>query len=185
MAGRHSAPRCFVFAILLASLAGIVPSHSDDRAGLLRFLEANRCLIMERLDIIHAASGTGAANPYIVVSLAGEPQSYVQCLFLGDGSMLCEASSGYYAQLPGEPRKFQATPAALAALERLGFSTDDSVGNFQRLVDVNSPADVAPAADLILSALYFGYHAWPDTPLEIEAPLAPVAPAQSRCALMG
>jgi hypothetical protein len=44
-------------------------------------------------------------------------------------TLLCEASSGYYHNRSDQPRTFYLSPAAIAALGRLGFSTDDSAGN--------------------------------------------------------
>ncbi len=47
------------------------------------------------------------------------------------GASYCEASSGYYYNKEGTPRTFFLPREAIAALGRLGFSTDDSQGNFR------------------------------------------------------
>ena len=87
--------------------------------------------------------------------------------------MLCEASSGFYETKPGAPRTAHLAPAKIAALGRLGFSTDDSRGNFSLDVAVSKEPDFDRTADLILRALYDGYGARDGDALEFTAPFAP------------
>lgn len=61
----------------------------------------------------------------------------------------------------------------IAALGRLGFSTDDSAGNFRLDVAIAKPPDFGAIADLILKALYAGYDARVDKTLTFDAPFAP------------
>ena len=68
---------------------------------------------------------------------------------------------------------------AIAALGRLGFSTDDSDGNFRIWFDVPDPPDFNRIADFILKALHDGYGARASDDLEFNAPLAPHA--TSKC----
>ncbi len=79
----------------------------------------------------------------------------------------------FYDQKPDQARRFRVTPEALAALAKLGFSTDDSKGNYQRMIDIASPDDFGAVADVILSALYETYGARTDSKIEWQAPLAP------------
>jgi hypothetical protein len=74
------------------------------------------------------------------------------------------------------------TPQALAALARLGFATDDSEGNYRRMIDLAGSDDFTFIADLLLSALYQGYGAGLDSRLIWEAPLAPGKGTFARCA---
>ncbi len=72
-----------------------------------------------------------------------------------------------------EPRTRWLPAEAIAALGRLGFSTDDSAGNFQIWFDVPDPPDFNRIADFILRALHDGYGAHANDHLEFNAPLAP------------
>jgi hypothetical protein len=136
------------------------------------FIDRYRCEIVVRLEQIRAQPGP--KDRFIVLSLERMPERYVQCLFHSSGEkMLCEAASGYYAQRPGEPRRFAVSPAGLSALQRLGFSMDDSKGNFQREVDTKGPADLGAVAELLLVAFHEGYGARVRSEIEFKAPLGP------------
>jgi hypothetical protein len=63
-------------------------------------------------------------------------------------------------------------PDAIGALGRLGFSTDDSNGNFEIEFDVADPPNFNAIADLMLKALYDGFGARAGTELAFEAPYA-------------
>lgn len=63
--------------------------------------------------------------------------------------------------------------SAIAALARLGFSTDNSEGNFRIGFEVKEPPDFNAVADLILQALHDAFEARAGATLLIEAPLAP------------
>jgi hypothetical protein len=98
---------------------------------------------------------------------------YVQCMFIHGGlQMLCEASSGFYYDQEGSPRTMWLRPENIAALARLGFSTDDSAGNFRMEFDVAARPDFNGIADLILTALHDGYGARATTWLRFNAPFA-------------
>jgi hypothetical protein len=87
--------------------------------------------------------------------------------------ILCEASSGYYYNKDDAPRTFLLPPNAIAALGRLGFSTDDSEGNFRYEAEIATPPDLNGIADLILTALHDGYGARAGATLRFNAPFAP------------
>ena len=93
--------------------------------------------------------------------------------------LLCEASSGYYYNKDGAPRTFFLPQGAIRALSRLGFSTDDSEGNFRYQAELGDPPDLNVIADLILTALHDGYGARVDSELKFSAPFAPRA--TSKC----
>jgi hypothetical protein len=170
-------------AMAVFMLAPASPAVAASAADLSAFLAAYRCDVVERLLMIHA-NQTSKDDRFLIIGLQGAPEeTYVQCLFNDDDSKIfCEAASGFYLQKAGEPRRSRVTPQALAALARLGFSTDDSKGNYRRMMDLTGPSDFTVIADLMLSALYQGYGAGLDSRLIWEAPLAPGKGTFARCA---
>jgi hypothetical protein len=116
---------------------------------------------------------------FLIIDFASRPQDYVQCVFDSRTRMLCEASSGFCLNEPSEPRTYHLPAAAIAALGRLGFSTDDSAGNFQIWFNVTDPPDFNAVADFLLKALHDGYGARADMKLDFNAPFAPRA--TSKC----
>jgi hypothetical protein len=122
---------------------------------------------------------------FIVLALPGPSASYVQCALDNAGREgLCEASSGWWNN-PSERPHFGA--AQLAALARLGFSTNGSRGNFQQHMRFPPTGpDPDGLAELMLRALYEGYDARKDMQIEVVAPFAlrhGFLP-QKRCALI-
>jgi hypothetical protein len=118
------------------------------------FVLTYRCAVLERLYLIHA-NHEQKMDRFIAIAMKWKWQSYVQCIFLdNDTRMLREAASGYYATLPVENRSYSVSAAGKATLARLGFDTDDSTGNFQRMIEIKSDADLGLVADLVLSTLY-------------------------------
>jgi hypothetical protein len=159
-------------AMAAAMVAPASPAAAASASDLTAFLAAYRCELVERLRMIHADPAPDARH--LIIYLLDAPRAYVQCLFVeNDSKILCEAESEFYRQKAGEPRRFRITPQSLAALARLGFSTDDSKGNYRRIIDLTGAGDFTVVADLLLSALYQGYGARLDSRLEWEAPLAP------------
>lgn len=139
-----------------------------------------RCPVVDRLEQIYAASSSSdPQNWFLIVSFAAQSNNYVQCVFDTKTRMLCEASSGFYDNVATEPRTRWLSKDAVAALGRLGFSTDDSDGNFRIWFDVPDPPDFNRIADFILQALHDGYDARANDALEFNAPLAPHA--TSKC----
>jgi hypothetical protein len=133
-----------------------------------------RCPVVDRLQQIYQAfDSSNPQNWFLIVYFAEQSHDYVQCVFDTRTRMLCEAASGFYDDVASKPRTRWLPADAVAALARLGFSTDDSSGNFQIWFDVPSPPDFSRIADLILKALHDGYGARATDDLEFEAPLAP------------
>lgn len=145
------------------------------------FRSKHHCEISQRLGILQALQTR--RERFLIVALAHQPDRFAQCLFdAASSKLLCEASSGYFTQRGGRPRSFTPSPEAVAAIGRLGFSTDDSKGNFQREIEARTAADLEAAADLLLATLYDAFGAGPHSLLEILAPLAPLtAHDRSRC----
>lgn len=162
-------------AFMTAVLALSQPTLAAERASELeRFLLDNRCAVLERLAYIHTHGDVAGPNRFLILAIKNFPQRYVQCLFLeGDSKILCEASSGFYFNKPDEPRQLTVKPHKEEILGRLGFSTDVSEGNYQRMIELGNPPDLLEVADLMLTTLYEVYGAQVGVVLELEAPLVP------------
>lgn len=178
--------RYFVFSALIAiwllsSGAAAQGSELQAQHSLRDLLIEYRCPVVDRLERIFVAGDiANDEDCFLAITVPEHPHGYVQCLFHDRGSkILCEASSGFYYDRPGQARTFRLESAAVQALGRLGFSTDDSAGNFRIDLDAGSGPDLNRIADFILNALHDGYGARATTKLRFNAPLAPVA--HSRC----
>ena len=156
------------------------------QSGTLReFLIEYRCPVVDRLDRIYEhRSPHDYRDRFLAVTLTNHPHGYVQCMFTHARSrVLCEASSGYYFNKDGAPRTFYLPPDAIAALGRLGFSTDDSQGNFRYEAALGAAPDFNALADRMLQALHDGYGARADSTLTFNAPFAPRA--TTKCVPVG
>jgi hypothetical protein len=153
---------------------------ADEAAASFRALLVEyRCPVVDRLEQIYKAiDHAHPQNLFLIVHLGGRPQDYVQCVFDSRTEMLCEAASGYFDSKPDEPRAYRLPANSIAALGRLGFSTNDSAGNFQIWFGVPEPPDLNRIADFILKALHDGYGARAGGKLEFNAPLAPRTSSQ-------
>lgn len=161
--------------LVVAVMAGQVAFAADSFHDL---LVVYRCEVVHRLEQIY-----GAGNPasdrdrFITVTVPNHPHGYVQCIFHDSQTGLyCEAASGFWFNKPGTLRTFHQPAAAVAALARLGFDTDDSKGNFKTDFPVAAPPNFNAAADFILRALHDGYGARADSNLKFNAPFAPNTP---------
>lgn len=160
---------------LIATLLVSSAAGAEDAAATLRDLLAQyHCPVVDRLEQIYkAAPSSHPQNWFLIVYFAARPNDYVQCVFDPLTHMFCEAASGFYDKVASEPRTRRLPASAIAALGRLGFSTDDSAGNFQASFDVAEPPDINAIADLILKALHDAFDARAGVTLLFEAPLAP------------
>ena len=160
---------------LALALVAIAPAARAAPDPLFEYLEKYRCPVADRLQRLYEAGDPAQDHDrFIVVTLLEHKHGYVQCLFHDhETMMLCEAASGFYYDKPGAPRTMHLPADKIAALARLGFSTDDRAGNFRRDVPVAQPPDFGAIADLILKALYAGYDARLDKTLTFDAPFAP------------
>ncbi len=158
------------FAIALAAGS----AAAEQSKSLRDFLMHYRCPVVDRLDRIYEAGDHAShRDRFLALTVPEHPHGYVQCMFFDRRKeMLCEASSGFYYDKPGTERTMYLAPEAVAALGRLGFSTDDSQGNFSIEFPVADPPDLNAIADLMLKALHDGYGARADTKLKFSAPFA-------------
>jgi hypothetical protein len=147
---------------------------AEQLSELERFRLSFRCAVVERLAYIHTHGDVAGPDRFLIVAIKNFPQRYVQCLFQdNDSKMLCEASSGFYATAPGEPRRLHFTPDKSKVLEQLGFSTEESEGNYQLMLELGSPPDLLKVADIVLTTLFEVYGGWERITLTMEAPLVP------------
>ncbi len=164
-----------LFAVAML-VAPAVACADDTPATLGALLGRYRCPVVDRLEQIYRVTDSAPAqNWFLIVYFAVNPNDYVQCVFDTKTRMLCEAASGFYDDVATKPRRRWLPAEAVAALGRLGFSSDDSQGNFQIMFDVADPPDLNAIAEFILKALHDGFAARADDTLNFEAPLAPHA----------
>jgi hypothetical protein len=148
-----------------AALAEISPTL---RALLLEY----HCQLVSRLERTYDF-GSLARDRFLTATAAEHQHGYVKCTFIFLGErMRCEAASGFYYEQTGGARTFRLAPAKVAALARLGFSTDDSRGDFRIEFDVADEPDFSAIAALILTALHDGYDARAQSTLQFNAPFA-------------
>lgn len=167
-------------ALLAAAFAVPIVAAAQPADTFHDLLVQYRCPVVDRLQQIYAAADSSdPQNWFLIVYFAARSNDYVQCVFDTKTRMLCEASSGFYDNVATEPRTRRLPAEAIAALGRLGFSTDDSGGNFRIWFDVPDPPDFNRIADFILRALHDGYSARANDDLKFNAPLAPHA--SSKC----
>jgi hypothetical protein len=157
-------------AFAVAVTSGPVAADGDDLGS---FLSAFRCPVALRLASIHARGDREREDErFLILALAQGDTSYVQCAFFDeDRRMMCEAASGYYDAPEGAPRHVYLPAKSVAALASLGFSTDDSHGNFQRVMETADPSDFVSVAEVLLSALYETYGARLDSKIEVHSAL--------------
>jgi hypothetical protein len=127
----------------LAASFTALPADAQSTQTLRALLMEYRCPVVDRLDRIYEfPKPTDYKDRFLAVMLVGHPHGYVQCMFVANRSRIfCEASSGFYFNKPGTARTFYLPQAAIAALGRLGFSTDDSAGNFRYEAAIGGPAE--------------------------------------------
>jgi hypothetical protein len=175
--------RVMIFRIGIAASALLLSTAlaSAQTATLRALLAEYRCPVVDRLDrIFEHPKPTDYLDRFLAVTLVAHPHGYVQCMFIANRTkVLCEASSGYHYDKKGAPRAFFLPRSAVEALGKLGFSTDDSEGNFRYEAVIDAPPDLNAIADLILTALHDGYGARTGATLRFNAPFAPGA--TSKC----
>jgi hypothetical protein len=147
---------------------GGATQHSETYRELL--IQYRRPIVDRLVRIYEAGDASDAQDRFLIIDFPSHPQDYVQCVFDTRTKMLCEASSGFFYT---EPRSHWLPAQSIAALGRLGFSTDDSAGNFRIWLDVADPPDFNAIADFMLRALHDGYGARADMELRFNAPFAP------------
>lgn len=164
------APIVLAVALAIATAPRPAAADGDNLGG---FLSAYRCPVIVRLAGIHARGDRKREDErFLILALARDENSYVQCAFFDeDRRILCEAASGYYNAPEGAPRTAYLPADSIAALAKLGFSTDDSHGNFQRETEIRGRSDFDSVAELLLTALYESYGARLNTKIEVHSAL--------------
>ena len=168
----RAVPMLLTMAVVLAT--STVSRAQNAATTFHELLVQYRCPVVDRLERIYEAGDPAdAQDRFLIIDFPSHPQDYVQCVFDTRSKMLCEASSGFFYSAPTEPRRYRLPATAIAALGRLGFSTDDSAGNFRIWFDVADPPDFNAIADFMLKALHDGYGARANMTLHFNAPFAP------------
>jgi hypothetical protein len=140
--------------------------------GLAALYARYRCPIEDKLRRIYDSGDPAVERDrFLIIEVDIKKQAYVQCVFHDhELKILCEVASGFYFD---DPRTFYLPPDNIAALGRLGFSTDDSKGNFVLDADVGRKPDFGAIAEGMLNALFYGFDADAATDLNFIAPYAP------------
>ena len=169
--GAEMLVRVLMTAALLLTPPGM--AAAQEPTPLEQFLLQYRCLVVDRLERIYATGDPEKyQDEYLIIDIPPHPETYVQCLFYAKKKLYCEAASGFFLNAANEPRTMRLPAGSIAALARLGFSTDDSNGNFRLDIDIADPPDFNAIADLMLKALHDAYGADADTKLRFQAPYA-------------
>jgi hypothetical protein len=157
--------------VLVLITPGAAQPEQADTIG--KFIAQYRCPVVERLERIYAKGDPKKhVDEYLIIDVRGVPEHYVQCLFFARGKLYCEAASGFYTSKIKSDRSYLPRSAILA-LEQLGFSIDDSEGNFKIELDVGDRPDFVGIAELMLRAMHAAFEAAADTKLDFQAPYAP------------
>ena len=172
---------------LVATAMGLACSASasspvDDDLRI--FIDMHRCAIIERLEMIQMEPRVGPdpKNRYLIVSPVQHIGNYAQCIFFEDDSkMYCEAASGFFLTKPGQPNPTWLSPESRAAVVSLGYSLDDSKGNFAQKITLSTETSLSSIAELLLTTLHRVYSARSYMRLELKAPLAPRPRVVSPC----
>jgi hypothetical protein len=152
------------------SRAVAVPGAGHESDTFRELLIRYRHAVVDRLECIYeVGDSSDPQDRFLIIDFADRPQDYVQCVFDTWTKLLCEASSGFFYT---EPRSYWLPAESVAALGRLGFSTDDSSGNFRIWLNLAHPPDLNAIADFLLKALHEGYGARAEMELRFDAPLA-------------
>ena len=172
--------RALALVVGWAAVANAWAREADEQAFILRY----RCLVEQTLQAIKDTPMKTAEdqNRFLILYRPEHGASYVQCiLHEADKQAYCEAASGYWDHPKGAPRNHFIVGKALNALVALGFSPDDSKGNFVREFAVAGPQDFPNLAEFMLAALYEGYAGRAQMRIGVEAPDAPQRQSEERC----
>jgi hypothetical protein len=141
------------------------------------FVMLHRCEVQTVLTMLYETSGH-PIDRYLILGWAPLDRDYVQCEFEPDNSaILCEASSEFYYK-----DGWRVSDEGKAALARLGFSMDESKGNYAQSLNLERRSNLEKTAQLMLTALYVGYHGQPDLKLDWQASYVPLNSIASKCA---
>lgn len=166
-----------IAAVFAAALAiGIPPAQTaaqtaDTLKTLLAFRQCPLSLYLQGI-YERPAAVKGDAS-FLKISVEDRPLNHVRCRFADDHKKLyCEASSYFDAGSGAKPLSLSLPPAAIAALNKLGFATDDAKKNFPYERALDRMPDFDAIAILILTALHDAYGVRGETELKTYAPFA-------------
>lgn len=150
-----------------APLSGAAAESTEARRV---FLQRHHCEVTTRLAMIRDTPVV--KNKFLAISPDADRGAYVQCLFNEAGDQVyCEAASGYYRTPNGKTWVPDMPPAAVSALESLGFETKIEQGNFWQELAIKDGSDLDGVANLMLGALFDAYGVRLGLTLNINAPL--------------
>jgi len=159
-----------VMAVLLLAPSAFAAGDDDPELESLRQLHF--CEILAYLKAIRH-DPRKSDDRFLIVWVDDDADHYVQCLFYQRNQrILCEIASGFYRP----PRQFHIPPEKLPALAALGYSLDDSKGNFQQRRRVQGDAMLSDIADLFIRSLHEVYGVTADARFHYKAPLVAVPP---------
>lgn len=163
-----------VLAVILAGhlcASSALAQTSDTRQAL---FAKYRCPLADMLrQVFEAPSAFQKLDRYLVLSAPLVQKNYVQCMFAENRTKLyCEASSGYYDEATGKPRRTFPSEETKAAFEKLGFKTGDEQKNYPYERDFKDVPDFEEVATLMLLAMHDGFGARAETRLTVNAPFA-------------
>lgn len=147
----------------------VAAETTDSRKGL---VDKERCALAASLKAVYERpSAVKERGPFLVMSVKGRPQAYVQCMFADNRKKLyCEASSGDYVERESKPCMSCLSQESVAALGRLGFAIGTGGKNYPYKRDLNGTPDFDAIATLMLSALHDAYGVREGTTLDTYAP---------------
>jgi hypothetical protein len=167
---------CRVVCLTIALLCTMDHSQSAaETADFKEFRSQYRCEVVNRLERIYGFGDRSQhRDRFLSITVSEHRHGYVQCMFYESGKkLICEAASGFFLSKAGESRLYRLPEDKIEQLKSLGFSDDDSQGNFRNYSDVESPPNFNRIADFLLAALHHGYDATVRSKLEFSAPFAP------------
>jgi hypothetical protein len=148
-------------------------ASTEPAPALKAFVTTHRCALLERLMAVHGGSSPNSTpDRFLILARADQPQAHVLCIFHESNQRLrCEASSGFHYNPAGEPRRFRLRPGESAKLARYKFSSDDSRGNFLRMIELGETFNLAGVASMMLNMLHDIYGADMSTRLMVNQPV--------------
>lgn len=162
---------CIAGLLLTVLNQTVVAQTLDSRAAL---FAQYRCPLADLLrQVFEAPSAYRDRDRFLVLSAPLIQKNYVQCMFAVNRTKLfCEASSGYYDEAPGRPRRSFPSDVTKAAFENLGFATGNDQKNYSYERDFTGTPDFSEIATLMLLAMHDGFGARADARLTVTAPFA-------------
>jgi len=123
--------------------------------------------------VYEAPSPFQKLDRYLALTAPLIHKNYIQCMFAENRTKLyCEASSGYYDEAMGKPRRVFPSEETKAAFAKLGFKTGNDEKNFPFERDFKGVPDFGEIAGLMLDAMHDCFGARAGTRLTVHAPFA-------------